>query len=320
MLEFFPCGKFRVSTNLTTKLSFKGYMSTMKGKTILITGGSRGIGQAIALRFAACESNIVIVTKDSFENIHQTTEQIVAAGGQALSLSLDVSNHNEIKEAITEAVSQFGGIDVLVNNTSATCFNHTLDTLPEEFDLIVSTSVRAAFLFAQTCFPYLKESKNPHIINISPPLNMDAKWFKDHLAFSLAKYAMSMCTLGMAEEFKKVGIAVNSLWPQTTIATQTIKNHFLPKVYLGSRWPSIMADAAYELACRTSCEWTGRFFTDEALLQTAGTIDFTHYAVNPNLPLMQPLFVPLKKGMAPLSRDLFLQSKGAQNPEVKIKD
>ena len=209
---------------------------------------------------------------------------------------------------MADAVDRFGCIDVLVNNTSATCFTDTLHTSSEQFDLVMSTSARAAFLLAQECFPYLKEAQNPHIINISPPLNMDVHWFKDHLAFTMAKYAMSMCTLGMSAEFQEAGIAVNSLWPQTTIATQTIKKHFLPKVYSGSRWPSIMADAAFEIALRTYREWTGQFFTDEALLRKTGVEDFTHYAVDPNVPLMQPLFIPLEAGMAPISRELFLSN------------
>jgi len=159
---------------------------------------------------------------------------------------------------------------------------------------------------SQACLPHLKKAPNPHIINISPPLHMDAHWFKDHLCFSLAKYAMSMCTLGMAAEFQKAGIAVNSLWPETTIATQTIKDHFSPQVYAGSRWPSIMADAAYELVLRASRECSGRFFTDEALLREAGLMDFSHYAVDSSVPLMQALFIPADSNRASVSQDLFL--------------
>lgn len=278
----------------------------LKEKTVLITGASQGIGLAIALRFAEGGYNIVIVTKDSPENIDHAVEQITALGGVVLPLAIDVRDHNDLKEAVARAVDRFGGIDVLVNNTSATCFNDTLHTSYEQFDLVVSTSVRAAFLLAQECFPHLKESPNPHIINISPPLNLDSHWFKDHLAFSLAKYAMSMCTLGMSEEFSPTGIAVNSLWPQTTIATQSIKQHFLPEVYSGSRWPSIMGDAAFEISRQTVREWTGEFFTDEELLRKVGIEDFAHYAVDPNVLLMQPLFIPLAAGMAPISRELFL--------------
>lgn len=288
-------------------------MSAFKGKTILVTGASRGIGQGIALGYAAAGANIVIVTKDSQANVQSTADQIVAAGGQVLALNCDVSDHHAIKRAVVQAAEHFGGIDILVNNTSATCFMDTLHTLPEQFDLVVSTSVRAAFFMSQACLPYLKDASNPHIINISPPLHMDAHGFKDHLAFSLAKYAMSLCTLGMSEEFKHVGIAVNSLWPKTTIATQTIKDHFSPKVFAGSRWPSIMADAAYELALRSSRECTGHFFTDEDLLREAGIVDFSHYAVDPHVPLIQALFIPLENQKVALSQDLFLLPKSQPN-------
>lgn len=281
-------------------------MSAFKGKTSIITGASRGIGQAIALRFAAAQSNVVIATKDSQENIDVTVQQIVALGGQALSLNIDIADCDAIDAAVIQAVDRFGGVDILVNNTSATCFTDTLHTLPEQFDLVVATSARAAFFMSKACFPNLKNASNPHIINISPPLLMDSHWFKDHLAFSLAKYAMSMCTLGMSREFQQAGIAVNSLWPKTTIATQTIKDHFLPRVYAGSRWPAIMADAAYELALRNSRECTGQFFTDEALLRETGVVDFSQYAVDLETPLMQALFIPNEAHMVPVSQDLFL--------------
>lgn len=280
----------------------------MKTKTVLISGGSQGIGLAIALRFAASGANVVILTKDTAANIDHAAEEITKAGGQALALLVDVSQQSEIQSAIAKTVAQFGSIDVLVNNTSATCFTDTLHTSPEQFDLIVATSARAAFLLSQACFPYLKNSENPHIINISPPLNIETQWFKDHLAFTIGKYAMSFCTVGMSVEFADAGIAVNSLWPQTTIATQTIIDHFLPAVYSGSRWPSIMGDAAYELAQQENCHWTGQFFTDESLLRKVGIVDFNHYAVDANAPLMQPLFIPLEEGMSPLSRQLFLKN------------
>jgi citronellol/citronellal dehydrogenase len=281
-------------------------MGELKGKTIIVTGGSSGIGQAIALRYAAAGANIVIATKDSPANIKAVGDQIVAAGGQALVLNVDVSDDQAMKQAVAQAVDQFGGIDVLVNNTSATHFSDTLHTTPEKFDLVVATSVRAAFFMSQACFPHLKKALNPHIINISPPLNMDPNWFKDHLAFSLSKYAMSMCTLGMAVEFESAGIAVNSLWPETTIATQTIKDHFSPQVYAGSRWPSIMADAAYELVLRPAKECTGHFYTDEALLREVGIVDFSQYAVDLKAPLMQALFVPADSRRTRVSQELFL--------------
>lgn len=281
-------------------------MTILKEKTVVITGASRGIGQAIALRYAELQANIVILTKDTKEQLQETTFQIQAVGGSSLVLDVDVGDQGAISQAIALSVERFGGIDILVNNTSATCFADALHTTPEQFDLIIGTSARAAFFLAQACVPYLKNAENPHIINISPPLDMDPHWFENHLAFSLGKYAMSMCTLGMARAFQNFGIAVNSLWPRSTIATQTIKDHFSPEVFAGSRWPSIMADAAFALVLRKSQECTGQFFTDEALLKRAGVVDFSHYAVDPNVPLMQALFIPKEDTMTPVSQDLFL--------------
>lgn len=280
-------------------------MTVLKGKTIIITGGSRGIGLAIGIRYAKAGANIVIATKDSLANIQEAANQIIEAGGQVLALNVDVSDHKAIQVAIAEAVARFGRIDILVNNTSATYFKGTLDTSSEQFDLCIATSARAAFFMSQACFQHLSIAENPHIINISPPLTIDPYWFKDHLAFSLSKYAMSLCTLGMAKEFKDAGVAVNSLWPETTIATQTIKDHFLPEVFAGSRWPSIMADAAYELGLRDSRECTGRFFTDEALLRESGMVDFSHYAVDLKVPLLQSLFVPIDGNRAVVTQELF---------------
>lgn len=281
-------------------------MSTLKGKTTLITGGSRGIGLAIALRYAAAGANVVIVTKDSLTVIEEAAHQITAAGGHPFTLLVDVSDYSALQTAIAQTVERFGGIDVLVNNTSATCFTDTLHTLPKQFDLAFATSARAAFFLSQLCVPHLEKASNPHIVNISPPLHMDPRGFKDHLAFSLSKYAMSLCTLGMAAEFKEKGIGVNSLWPETTIATQTIKDHFSKKVYTASRWPSIMGDAAYELILHPSRECSGQFFTDEALLKKVGVVDFSHYAVDPHVTLMQSLFVPIHPERASVSEDLFL--------------
>ena len=252
----------------------ENHMSTLERKTIVVTGGSRGIGQAIALRYAAAKANLIILTKDTSENIKQIADKIIAAGGQALVLNMDISDQHAIQRAISEGVERFGGIDILVNNTSATCFTDTEHTEPEQFDLVVATSVRAAFFMSQACLPYLRKATNPHIINISPPLNIDSQHFKNHLAFSLSKYAMSFCTLGMSAEFDREDIAVNSLWPETTIATPTIQEHFSSQVYAGSRWPTIMADAAYELTLRDSRKCSGQFFTDEAILKQAGEKGF----------------------------------------------
>lgn len=280
-------------------------MSKSKKKTLLITGASQGMGQAIAFRFAAGGFNIVSVSRDPPAQIQETLEGVHAAGGEALIREVDVRNYDELKKVVAETIACFGRIDVLINNTSAPHFDDSLHTSPEQFDLIVSTSVRAAFFLAQISFPYLKEAPNPHIINIAPPLSLEIQWVRDHLPFALGKYGMSLCTLGMSAEFRHAGIAVNSLWPQTPIATQRLKDHLSPKVYEGSRLPLIMADAAYEIVRKTFREATGQFFIDETLLREAGVTDFSHYAVNPTHPLMQDIFLPLKEGMLPISRELF---------------
>lgn len=278
-------------------------------QTVVITGGGQGIGQAIAFRFAREGANIVIVSKDSPKQIQETQAGINEAGGLSLIFDVDIRDFEAIKRTVAETVSHFGGIDILVNNTSAPCFNDSLHTSPEQFDLIMSTSVRAAFFFSQTWFPHLKKASNPHIVNIAPPLNLEEQWLKDYLPFSLGKYGMSLCTRGLAAEFQSAGVAVNSLWPQTNIATQRLKDYLSPQVYAGSRWPSIMADAAYELTCKTVREANGQFFIDEDLLREKGVTDFSQYAVDPAQPLVQTLFLPLKKGMIPISRDFFTSNK-----------
>ena len=278
----------------------------LKGKTVIITGASRGIGQAIALRYAAAKANIVILSKDSPTNIKETANEIVAAGGQVLALNIDVSDYNALRQAAAQTVVQFGGVDILVNNTSATCLTDILHTTPEQFDLVLATSARAAFFLSQACQPHLQKASNPHIINISPPLSIDPFWFKNHLAFSIGKYAMSMCTLGMAEQFKQDKIAVNSLWPKTTIATQTIKDHFLPKVHASSRWPSIMADAAYELSLRNFQQYSGLFLLDEDFLREIGRTIFSQYAVDPTSTLMQSFFLPVEDLRNRVPQDLFV--------------
>lgn len=278
-------------------------------KTVLITGAGQGIGQAMAYRFAKEGCNLVIASKDHPSQMQETADGIVKAGGQALTCDVDARDYEELKKLVLQTVSRFGGIDILINNTSAPCFQDTFHTAPEDFDLALSTSVRAAFFLSQLCYPHLKESHNPHIINIAPPLNLEEQWLKDYLPFSLGKFGMSLCTRGMAADFKSAGIAVNSLWPQTNIATQRLKDHLRPEVYKGSRWPTILADAAYALSLRTAQETTGQFLIDEALLRETGCTDFSSYAVDPNHPLVQTLFLPLQKGMIPLSRELFQPQK-----------
>lgn len=278
-------------------------------KTILITGAGQGIGQAIAYRFAKEGHNLVIASKDPLPLVQETETAIVQAGGHVLACDVDVRNYEELKQVVSQAVSHFGGIDILINNTSAPCFQDTFHTAPEQFDLALSTSVRAAFFLSQLCYPHLKQGHNPHIINIAPPLNLEEQWLKDYLPFSLGKFGMSLCTRGMAADFYQAGVAVNSLWPQTNIATQRLKDHLRPEVYQGSRWPTILADAAYALSLRTFRETTGQFLIDEALLRETGITDFSPYAVNPQHPLVQTLFIPLQTGMIPLSRELFQPQK-----------
>jgi citronellol/citronellal dehydrogenase len=278
-------------------------------RTVVITGGGQGIGQAMAYRFASHGSNVVIAAKDHPSQMQETLNGISTAGGHGLACDIDVRNCNELQDLIDKAIAHFGGIDVLINNTSAPCFNDTLHTTPEQFDLIMSTSVRAAFFLSKLAFPHLQKGANPHIINIAPPLNLEEQWLKDHLPFSLGKYGMSLCTKGMAASFFDAKIAVNSLWPRTNIATPRLKDHLLPEVYAGSRHPSIMADAAYALSLRESMESSGEFFIDEYLLRSTGVTDFSHYAVNPNHPLVQTLFLPLEPGMIPISRELFRFNK-----------
>lgn len=285
-------------------------MSTLRGKTVIISGSSRGIGQAIAFKFASHGASIVILAKeDEMTQMKETEKEIEALGGNALSIALDISDADQIQKAVKVTVEKFGGIDCLVNNTSATCFTDTMHTSPQQFDLMISTSVRAAFFLSKECTPFLKQAKNPHIINISPSLNLDPKWFIHHLGFSISKYAMSLCTFGMSAELSPLGIAVNSLWPESTIATATIQAHFDSKVFEGSRWPSIMGDAAYVLIQKPSKECTGHFFTDEKLLAETGVQDFSPYAVNADVPLMQALFVCDDNVFKEIDLELFLSKK-----------
>jgi len=272
-------------------------MSNLKDKVIFITGASRGIGREIALRSAKDGAKIVIAAKTDQPHpklegtIHSVAKEVEAAGGTALPVMLDVRDESMIQEAVAKTVAEFGGIDILVNNASAISLSPTLETSMKRFDLIFSVNVRGTFMCSQACIPHLKKAKNPHILNLSPPLNMQAKWFKDYLAYTMSKYGMSMCTLGMAEEFKSAGIAVNSLWPKTTIATAAIVYNFPKEILSASRKPSIMADAAYEIFKRDSRKTTGHFFIDEEVLKEAGVKDFSHYALNPDVPLFNDLFV-----------------------------
>jgi citronellol/citronellal dehydrogenase len=271
-------------------------VGNLKDKTVFITGATRGIGREIALRFARDGANVVVTGKTAEPNpkmkgtIHETARDVEQAGGRALPLQLDVRDENAVAQAVASAARAFGGIDILVNNASAISMTGTLATPPKRYDLMQQVDARGTFVCSQACVPWLEKAANPHILTLSPPLNMSPRWFKDHVAYTMAKYGMSMCTLGMAAEFAAKGIAVNSLWPRTTIATAAVEV-FFPQAVAGSRKPAIMADAAYAIVVRDSRATTGNFFIDEAVLRGEGVADFEPYAVTPGTRLFSDLFL-----------------------------
>lgn len=272
-------------------------MQSLSGKTVIVTGASRGIGSAIAIRCGQAGANVVVLAKTAEPHpaltgtIHSVAKTIEAAGGKALPIQIDLRDVEALQQAIQLTVKTFGGIDALINNAGVLNITNTMNTPMKRFDLMTSVNVRAAFCASQACIPHLQKADNPHIINVSPPLNMDKKWFKDHLAYTISKYGMSMCTLGMSAEFAKDGIGINSLWPKTTIATAAVEVHFPQEVYQGSRKPEIMADAAYQILMSNSRECTGNFFTDEELLRSKGYADFTQYAINKDAKLFMDGFL-----------------------------
>jgi citronellol/citronellal dehydrogenase len=272
-------------------------MNSLKDKVVFITGASRGIGREIALRCARDGAKVIIAAKTAEPHpklegtIYSVAKEVEAAGGIALPLLVDVREESVVYDSVAKAVETFGGIDILVNNASAIFLAPTLQMPMKKFDLISSVNARATFLCSQACIPHLKKSANPHILNLSPPLNMDPKWFKDYVAYTMSKYGMSMCTLGMSEEFKADGIAVNSLWPKTTIATAAIAVNFPKEIMQASRKPSIMGDAAHAVLTSDSRQTTGNFFIDEDLLRTRGVSDFEQYAVHPGVKLFPDLFL-----------------------------
>lgn len=272
-------------------------MSGLRGKTIFITGATRGIGREIALRCARDGANVIVTGKTTAPHprlpgtIHSVAQEIDAAGGRALALELDVRDAEAIVKAVKRAVEAFGGIDALVNNASAISLSSTADTLPRRFDLMFAVNVRGTFLCSQACIPHLAKAANAHILNLAPPLKLEPRWFRDHLAYTMAKYGMSMCTLGMAEELRPQGIAVNSLWPRTTIATAAIEVNFPRAILKASRKPSIMADAAYVILNRDSRRATGNFYIDETVLREEGVTDFEQYAVTKGVALYSDLFL-----------------------------
>lgn len=272
-------------------------MNTLHNKTIFITGASRGIGREIALRCARDGAKVVIIGKTAEAHpklsgtIHTVAAEVEQAGGQALAIQLDVRDEQAIVAAVEQAVAHFGGIDVLINNASAISLTPTLQTSAKRLDLMWDVNMRATFLTAQACIPHLKQSANPHILTMSPPLNMDAKWFAPHVAYTISKYGMSMCMLGMAQEFSADGIACNCLWPRTTIATAAIENNFPEVVLNASRYPAIMADAAHAILLRDSKTCSGNFFIDEEVLRADGVTDFERYAVKLGAALYNDLFL-----------------------------
>lgn len=272
-------------------------MTPMRDKVIFITGSSRGIGREIALRCARDGAKLVITGKTAEPHaklpgtIHSVAEEVIQAGGQALAIQLDVRDEQAIQMAVAQTVEHFGGIDVLVNNASAISLTDTLKTTAKRLDLMWDVNMRATFLASQACIPHLKKSANPHILTLSPPLNMQDKWFAPHLAYSMSKYGMSLCTLGMAREFAGDGIAINCLWPRTTIATAAVEFNFPEAVLRASRKPAIVSDAAYAILTRDSRACSGNFFIDESVLREAGVVDFERYAVTPGVPLFNDIFL-----------------------------
>ena len=271
-------------------------MSTLAGKAIFITGGSRGIGLAIACRAAADAANVVIAAKTTEPHpklpgtIFTAAKEIEAAGGKSLPLQLDIRFDDQIAAAAAKVADTFGGIDVLVNNASAISLSGTLQTSMKRFDLMFGVNVRGTFATSQACIPYLKKSANAHILNLAPPLNMKPHWFQNHCAYTMAKYGMSMCVLGMAEELRSDGIAVNALWPRTVIHTAALA--MIPGIDANAcRKPEIVADAAHAILCRDSKTCTGNFFIDEDVLKEAGVDNFDAYAVSPGGRLLPDLFL-----------------------------
>ena len=274
----------------------------LNGRTIFISGASRGIGLAIAKRCAADGANVAIAAKTAEPNprlpgtIYSAAQEIEAAGGRALALQVDIREEEQVVQAARQTAEKFGGIDILINNASAISLTPTEATPMRRFDLMFGVNVRGTYLCTQACLPYLKRSgesrRNPHVLTLSPPLNMQARWFAPHVAYTMAKYGMSMCVLGMAMELKPAGIGVNALWPRTAIATTAVRNLMGGEEALKAcRTPEIMADAAHIILTRDGRACTGNFFIDEDLLRAEGVADFEQYAVTPGAPLFPDFFL-----------------------------
>jgi citronellol/citronellal dehydrogenase len=272
-------------------------MASLNGKTVFITGASRGIGKAIGLAAARAGANVVVAARTVVKHpklpgtIHTAAEELVAAGGQALAVECDVRDEQQVHHAVGQAIARFGGIDVLVNNASAILLAGTLDTPMKRYDLMHQVNARGTFLCAQACIPHLAKRENPHILNLSPPLNLSPRWFAPHVAYTMAKYGMSMCVLGMAEELRAQGIAVNALWPRTVIATSALNLLGGDETARRGRKPDIVADAALAILRRAAASCTGNFFIDEEVLRAEGVKDFGRYAVEPGMELLPDLFL-----------------------------
>jgi len=272
---------------------------SLKDKVIFISGGSRGIGLAMAKKAALDGAKIVIAAKTTEPHpklpgtIFTAADEIVQAGGDALPVVCDIRDEDNVRDVINQAVEHFGGIDICINNASAIQLTNVTDTAMKRYDLMHQINGRGTYMVSKYCLPHLKKSENPHILNLSPPLDMSAKWFAGTVAYTMAKYTMSMCVLGMAEEFKDFGIAVNALWPRTAIATAAVQNHLGgDEIMRLSRNVDIMADASYEILTKDAKSFTGNFCIDDLVLHSAGITDFTKYADVPFAELMPDFFVP----------------------------
>lgn len=271
---------------------------SLQGKTLFITGGSRGIGKAIALRAARDGANVVIAAKTTTDHpklpgtIFSAAEEITAAGGRALAVKTDIRFDEEVEAAVAAAVQEFGGIDIVVNNASAISLTGTLETPMKVYDRMHDINARGSYLVTRTALPHLLKAANPHVLNLSPPLNLNPRWFAGFAAYTLAKYAMSVWVLGMAAEFAKQGVAFNALWPRTAIATAAVRNLLGgEQLEQASRTPDIMGEAAWAILTRESRSCTGNFYVDEEVLAEEGETDLGKYAVNPDVPLFPDFFL-----------------------------
>ena len=272
-------------------------MPSLQGKTLFITGASRGIGRAIGVAAARQGANVVIAAKTTAPNpklagtIHEAAEEMERAGGRALAVECDIRSEDQIGAAVSRAVERFGGIDVLVNNASAIFLAGTVDTPMKRWDLMHGVNARGTFATSQACIPHLARAANPHILNLSPPLSLEPRWFASHLAYTIAKYGMSLCVLGMAEELRDRGIAVNALWPRTVIATAALNLLGGDETARHGRTPEIVADAAVAILRREARGCTGNFFIDDDVLRAEGVTDLGRYAVEPGQALMPDFFL-----------------------------